>query len=403
MAASPPPAEPELVAPSRPSPPRRSRRRTLVSGALLAAVVAAFAWALAGKWDQVVTEMRDQNPLVLLGSLVLCLLAVLMSFLIWRGTLAVLGSPVRVRPASRMFFVAQLGKYLPGSVWPVVVQMRLGRENGIPRQRMALAFLLTLGLSVLVGLLVGVAALPALVQAEGRSVLFGLLLLPVLLALLVPQVLNGLLNRGLRLLRRPPLDQPFSGRDMARGVAWTLAFWVVFGLHVWLLSVGLGASAWETLPVAIGGFAVAFSIGPLLVVLPAGAGVREAVLVVLLGSVLTAPEATAVALTSRGLLMLTDGLLALAAGLVPAPAPAAPAPACQGRRGRAIRRGRHARRGSGRGRPARLIRRAQPRCRRIGYLTGRSSAQPGIRSGRSGTLLSSWTSVVADTGVRRAY
>ena len=209
-----------------------------------------------------------------------------MSFLIWRGTLAVLGSPVRVRPASRMFFVAQLGKYLPGSVWPVVVQMRLGKENGIPRQRMALAFLLTLGLSVLVGLLVGIAALPALVQAEGRSVLFGLLLLPVLLALLVPQVLNGLLNRGLRLLRRPPLDQPFSGRDMARGVAWTLAFWVVFGLHVWLLSVGLGASAWETLPVAIGGFAVAFSIGPLLVVLPAGAGVREAVLVVLLGSVL---------------------------------------------------------------------------------------------------------------------
>ena len=316
MAASTPPAEPELgVAPPR----RRSRRRTLVSGALLAAVVAAFAWALAGKWDQVVTEMRDQNPLVLLGSLVLCLLAVLMSFLIWRGTLAVLGSPVRVRPASRMFFVAQLGKYLPGSVWPVVVQMRLGKENGIQRQRMALAFLLTLGLSVLVGLLVGVAALPALVQAEGRSVLFGLLLLPVLLALLVPQVLNGLLNRGLRLLRRPPLDQPFSGRDMARGVAWTLAFWVVFGLHVWLLSVGLGASAGETLPVAIGGFAVAFSIGPLLVVLPAGAGVREAVLVVLLGSVLTAPEATAVALTSRGLLMLTDGLLALAAGLVPHP------------------------------------------------------------------------------------
>jgi len=32
---------------------------------------------------------------------------------------------------------------------------------------------------------------------------------------------------------------------------------------------------------------------------------------------LTTPEATAVALTSRGVLMLTDGLLALAAGALP--------------------------------------------------------------------------------------
>jgi uncharacterized membrane protein YbhN (UPF0104 family) len=84
-----------------------------------------------------------------------------------------------------------------------------------------------------------------------------------------------------------------------------------------VLAVGLGADPWQALPVAIGGFAIAFSLGPLLVVLPAGAGVREAVLVVLLHSVLSTSEATAVALTSRGILMATDGLLALAAGLVP--------------------------------------------------------------------------------------
>ena len=104
---------------------------------------------------------------------------------------------------------------------------------------------------------------------------------------------------------------------MARGVGWAIAFWVVYGGHVWVLAVGLGADPWQALPVAIGGFAIAFSLGPLLVVLPAGAGVREAVLVVLLHSVLSTSEATAVALTSRGILMATDGLLALAAGLVP--------------------------------------------------------------------------------------
>jgi hypothetical protein len=303
--------DPEVVAARR-----GSWRRPVVSGLLVLAMVVAFGWALAGQWPDIVDALTEQRGEVLLGALGLALAGVFMSFLLWRGTLATLGSRIPARPAARLFFVTQLGKYVPGAVWPVVAQMRLGRVMGVPRQRMGLAFLLTLGLATLVGVLVGLAALPALLRAEGSGVLWGLLAVPVLLALLVPSVINALLDRALRLLRRPGLDRPLAGRDIARGVLWALAFWLVYGGHVWLLTVGLGADPLDALPVAIGGFAIAFSLGPLLVVLPAGAGVREAVLVVLLSGVLTTAEATAVALTSRAILVLTDGLLALAAGAV---------------------------------------------------------------------------------------
>lgn len=310
-------AAPATVADDTALPRRTQWRRALVSALFLVVAVAAFGVALAGQWSETVDRLGDQRPAALIGSLGLALAGVYMSFLLWRGTLAVLGSRVPTPAAARLFFPTQLGKYLPGALWPVVAQMRMGRELGVPRQRMALAFLLTLGLATLVGILVGVAALPALLQAEGPVVLFGLLALPVLLALLVPRVINSLLDRALRVLRRPGLERPLAGRDIARGVLWAVAFWLVYGGHVWLLAVGLGADPLEALPVTIGGFAIAFSLGPLLVVLPAGAGVREAVMVVLFSGLLTTPEATAVALTSRGILMLTDGLLALAAVLVP--------------------------------------------------------------------------------------
>lgn len=310
-------AEPAVDEPDVSAPGRTSWRRSVVSALLGVVMVGAFGWALAGQWTEIVEALTDQRLDVLLGALALALAGVFMSFLLWRGTLATLGSRLLTRPAGRLFFVTQLGKYLPGAVWPVVAQMRMGRELGVPRQRMGLAFLLTLGLATLVGILVGLSAVPALLQAEGRGVLFGLLALPVLLALLVPKVINSLLDRALRTVRRPGLERPLAGRDIARGVLWALAFWLVYGGHVWLLAVGLGAEPLEALPVAIGGFAIAFSLGPLLVVLPAGAGVREAVLVVLLSGVLDTPEATAVALTSRGILMLTDGLLALGAAVVP--------------------------------------------------------------------------------------
>jgi uncharacterized membrane protein YbhN (UPF0104 family) len=296
---------------------RTSWRRTVVSGLLVVAMVVAFGLVLRGQWADIADSLRRQHWYAVLGALGLALAGVFLSFVIWRGTLAVLGNRLPTRPAARLFFVTQLGKYLPGAVWPVVAQMRLGKELGVPKQRMGLAFLLTLGLSTLVGVLVGAAALPALLEAEGRVVLLGLLAVPVLVALLVPAVLNKLLGTGLRILRRPGLERPLHERDVVRGVGSALLFWLVYGGHVWLLAVGLGADPWKALPVAIGGFAIAFSLGPLLVVLPAGAGVREAVLILLLHAVLPTSDATAVALTSRGVLMATDGLLALGAALVP--------------------------------------------------------------------------------------
>ena len=306
-----------MAEPARPGEPARGWwRRSALSLTFLVLAVAAFAVALAGQWSEVVQRLADQEPVVLVGSLGLALVGVFVSFLLWRGTLATLGSTLPLRPAARLFFVTQLGKYLPGAVWPVLAQMRAGRELGVPRQRMGLAFLLTLGVTTLVGVLLGVAALPALLRAEGRVVLLGLLAVPLLLVLLVPRVLNALLDRALRLLRRPGLDVPLSARDVSRAVGVAVVFWLLYSGHVWLLAVGLGADPLETFPVALGGFAIAFSLGPLLVVLPAGAGVREAVLVVLLSGVLSTPDATAVALTSRAVLILTDGLLALGSVLL---------------------------------------------------------------------------------------
>jgi hypothetical protein len=302
------------------------RRRALVSALALVVVLIAFGWSLAGRWSEVGEQLGSQHPGVLVAALLTSLAGVYFSFLLWRGTLAVLGTRLAVRPAARLFFVSQLGKYLPGAVWPVLAQMRMGKELGVPRQRMGLAFLLTLGLATLVGLVLAVAALPALLEAEGRAALWVLAALPFVLVLFVPAFVNRLLGLALRVVRRPGLERPLSAREIAEGTAWSLLFWLVYGGHVWLLVLGLGGDPWRSLPVAIGGFALAFSLGPLLVVLPAGAGVREAVLIVLLGTVLTTPAATAVALTSRLILMVTDGVLALAAALAARRSPRRAAP-----------------------------------------------------------------------------
>ena len=70
------------------------------------------------------------------------------------------GLRLRLPVAGRIFFVGQLGKYLPGSVWPVVMQAELGRDHHIPRRRTMTVSLVAQLLSFATALLVAVLVLP---------------------------------------------------------------------------------------------------------------------------------------------------------------------------------------------------------------------------------------------------
>lgn len=256
------------------------------------------------------------EPGLIALALLLVLAGQLASVLSWRALVAGLGSPLRVPVASRIFFVGQLGKYLPGSVWPVLAQMEMGRAAGVPRTRIGAASILAIGVSVATGLSVGLLCLPALLAGGGHRYAWVLLGLPLAVAMLHPRVLNTVLCRGLRLLRRPAPEHPVNARAVLSASGWLLVTWLCYGLQIWVLATDLGAHGLRVLPLAIGAFSIAMTLGLLFLVAPAGVGAREAVLILVLSSVLSVGAATALALVSRLLLTLSDGLVAAAAALV---------------------------------------------------------------------------------------
>jgi hypothetical protein len=227
-----------------------------------------------------------------------------------------------------------LGKYLPGSVWPVLAQMELGNAYRVPRHRSAAASVLTMVVSLLTGLLAALATLPFV--AGATAYLWAFAITPVLLACLHPRVLNAVVGRLLRLTRRPPLELPLTGRAMAAALAWSWASWVLYGLQIWLLATRLGAPPGRTVLLAVGGFAFAWSVGFLVVLAPAGAGVRDVLLIATLSPVLGTSRATAVALMSRALMTAGDLLtaaLAAASSRPPGPlgrTPGSPGPGSPG-------------------------------------------------------------------------
>ncbi len=293
--------------------PRRSR--VLLRVAVAVVLLAGLALAVADQWSEVAGRLGRLRPGPAVLALVLLVAGLQTSMLAWRAVLADLGSPLPVSTAARIIYVAQLGKYLPGSVWPIVLQMQLGRAVGVPRTRAAAASLVMTGLAVVTGALVGLLSLPALLGGGGGRYALLLLAVPVGAVLLHPRVINRMITVGLRVLRRPPLEHGLSGSGLLAAAGFFVASYLLFGLQAFVLAVALGGAGSGSVVLAVGGFALATAAGLAFVVAPAGAGVREAVLVLVLGTAISVPAATAVAIASRLLSTLADALVAGVAAL----------------------------------------------------------------------------------------
>ena len=281
-------------------------RRT-VKGALLIVVVGLLVVVVAREWSAVAHVIGRLSPAALVGSTLLAMAGTWFSFLSWRALLADLGGAVPLVPAMRIFFVGQLGKYVPGKVWPVVAQVRLGRRYELPGRISAASAAVVTLLTFGVGLLVTAMTLPALGGDAARRYWWALLALPVAVVMLLPPVLNRLLARILRMLRREPMPRPLTLAGTGRAVGWALVMWLCYGAHLLVLLSGAGQPVTAGLMVrATGAFAASWAIGFLLAFAPAGLGVREIGLVGLLGASVAQPLAVAATLISRLMLTLAD-------------------------------------------------------------------------------------------------
>lgn len=288
--------------------------RRLVRAGFLLVALGFGAWAVARQWDDVRAGFAQLSWQALVLSPAAVVLALCGGMMTWRALLADLGSPLPFRPAAKVFFVGQLGKYIPGSLWPVLAQMEMGRELGVPRSRSAAAFFLTLPVQLGSGLVISGVTLAAARPGAAAPYAWVFLLLPVLAVVFEPKVINAVLAFGLRRLGREPLERPLTRRGMLTALGWALGGWGAYGLHLAAIVRDFGSFGPATIPFSVGVFALSWCLGIMTFVVPAGAGVREVAMVAVLAPVLGQGAAIAVALCSRIVIVAGDLVCAGAAG-----------------------------------------------------------------------------------------
>ncbi|MBC6456741.1 lysylphosphatidylglycerol synthase domain-containing protein [Actinomadura sp. HBU206391] len=282
----------------------------LARAAFVLVALALCAYGLVSRWAEIGHALARLSAWTVTGALGAGLAGLGASMLAWRALLAGLGSPLPVPAAIRVMFLAQLGKYVPGSVWALVGQVELAREHDVPRRHGAGATLLAMAVTIATGCAVAAVTLPLTSAEATRRYWWLLLLAPALAACLHPRVIVALLDRTLAFARRPPVTGAVPLGAMARAAGWSLLAWCLFGAHAWLLTRSLGDAGFF---LSTGAYALAFTAGFLVVIAPGGLGAREAALVIALAPGLPGGGPLVVALASRVVLTVADLLWAAVA------------------------------------------------------------------------------------------
>ncbi|MFC6082687.1 lysylphosphatidylglycerol synthase domain-containing protein [Sphaerisporangium aureirubrum] len=301
-----------------PGPRRRRGLRRVLTGAG-AAVLLVFAWYALGDLDwSVLTAVADPGDLVLLGAaFAVNALGLALAMLAWRALVVALGSPLDVRTGARIYFVGVLAKFVPGRVWTLAANIRMGQAAGVPPARMATVYLLITLTAVLTGVAVGLVAAPAVLGGAGLWTALAVVPLAVLLAR--PGLVHRVAVAAARVLRRPAPQREADAAGIRRTIVGQALSWVVAGVQLWLVAVAAGAPPLRALPLCLGAFSLAAVAGTLVVVVPDGLGVREAILMGALAALLPLPAAGAVVVGSRLVCTLSEvacaGAVLLATGI----------------------------------------------------------------------------------------
>jgi len=293
----------------------------LAIGLLALAAVALATREIASQWvdfRRSGARLAPRWELVALSSLiVVTAYAVLVET--WRRTVRAWDSDLPWIAAARIWFVSNLGRYLPGKVWQIGAMGLMAQRQGVSVVAATGSALVINVVNVLSGFGLVMVTAAELVDSPLTTAAFTALLgIGILLApKLVP--LTG--RVASRVLRRRVEIPALPGRAIWTATAGCLAAWILYGVAFQVFVRAVLGSAPGPTSAYVAAFTGSYLAGYIVLFAPGGLGVREGSLIVALGrlGLAQAGAAGVISLTSRlwlTALELIPGLLFLLADAV---------------------------------------------------------------------------------------
>jgi len=275
--------------------------RRLLSAALVAAALLFVGIAIARNADQLrAFEWRPDLPLLLI-SIPLHTLVLAWGVWVWGRVLVRFeGGHASLPQLQRIWFLSGVARYIPGKVWQFVAVADLAERAGLSRVLLLTSMIIQMAFTLLAAALLAAATLPLpLIGIDVGPAIATAVAALIALLLVHPALLNAVLRLVPRTMHRDVLTWRGGWMDGIALLAMSVLSWLFYGAAFHLFVASLTPVPLDALPTLAGVNALAFAAGYLAVLAPAGLGVREGAMTVLLSPLLPLGVAAVVSALAR--------------------------------------------------------------------------------------------------------
>jgi len=255
-------------------------------------------------------DWRWQPVTLALGTLGVATFLVLNAEL-WRRLLRALGPELAPLPATTIWFVSGLGRFVPTSLLTPMIRTAMAEREGVPKRITVVSVAYEIALSLCGALVVAAYFIVDLPDLQGDWPRFLAIGLPVIgVIILQPGIFHRLTARALERLGRRPVHQALPPGRIFEFLGLYALVYVLAGLSTFALGQSIYPMGADDIVTVLGAFAVGTTIGIVAFVVPAGLVAREAGLAVALSPIMPTAPAVAIAVLSRVVQIAMEVLLA---------------------------------------------------------------------------------------------
>ncbi|CAN5632409.1 hypothetical protein BH23GEM3_BH23GEM3_24180 [soil metagenome] len=312
--------------------------RKVASGVFIAAALGFLGAAVYRNLEELRGFAWEVRPVLLVLSIAAHIAVLLWGVRVWQLLLRRFAVRIPFRTLARIWFLSGIARYIPGKVWQFIGVAHLGSAVGLHPMTGITSLAVQMGMSLLGAGMAAVYFLPlgvvdTLAPAAGDTAARVVVLLrwaaPLGILFVHPGVIGAALALFRRFAKRATVE--WSG-GWADGI-WLLALstvgWVLYGGAFYLFLASLVPLPVSALPAVTAMNALAFIVGYVIFVAPAGVGPKEGALTALLTALVPLPVAAVLAIAARLWTVAAEVIPALlllrgARGSVEPPAGAAP-------------------------------------------------------------------------------
>lgn len=281
--------------------------RDILRLAWLFLVLGGLAYYVYRHGDEILTTVRQIGPSAIALAAIAAMLGKFFVALQMKRTLGLMNVDLQGFEFLRLYSYPDLAKYIPGGLWGIVGRWGAYREKGIPAWVIAKAIAVEHAWLIGGSAAIGAAAYAGSLGGRALANRIGMDLSPSLVVAATASILFIWLTVVFGSIRLVA-GGAASGNILTTLLvaAEQLIIWITFGLAFHVL---LPVEA-SDLATAVGATAMAFAAGFVAVFAPAGIGIREGVLTVLLSAIIAPQTALASAVFFRVVLLISDIIFA---------------------------------------------------------------------------------------------